>query len=123
MDKENIVLTLDYCLPWHLYVFALLRVTLIRCDLGEADVAYATSDGSVGFVKIRQQLVAMDIVFPFAYGYRIETTVVKDCLVYNPSFAAEVSAVQWLQIPNRNVCIDLLSVQQAYHSTENSPSL
>lgn len=74
---------------------------------GEGYLAYGTSDGSVGLVKISQTLLEED-GFSFVPKYNIKVDLVhyRSQMVYESQNLAGITALRWIKIVGRNVYSD-----------------
>ena len=81
-----------------------LTIKILSQFPGEGYLAYGTSDGSVGLVKISQTLLEED-GFSFVPEYKVKVDLVHDRsqMVYESQNLAGITALRWVKIAGRNV--------------------
>jgi hypothetical protein len=74
-------------------------------SIGEGYLAYGTSDGSIGLVKISQTLLEEDS-FSFVPKYNVKVDLVhqRSQMVYESQHLAGITTLRWIEIAGRNVC-------------------
>ena len=84
---------------------------------GEGYLAYGTSDGSVGLVKISQALLEED-GFSFVPKYNVKVDLVhhRSQMVYESQNLAGITAMKWIKIVGRNVYSDSIIATEKYLS-------
>lgn len=91
--------------------------------LGEGYLAYGTSDGSVGLVKMSQTLLEEE-GFSFVPKYNVKVDLVhhRSQMVYESQDLAGITALRWIRIVGRNVYSDTIIPTEIVLISFYSPS-
>ncbi|KAJ3511250.1 hypothetical protein NLJ89_g4210 [Agrocybe chaxingu] len=101
-EEPEYVGTLSVAEVWITHV-ALAGWNIVEPGHYEGQLAYGTSDGTVGLVKITQKLRLVDDRFSFVPRYTIETTFEQeDELVYGPQGNKGMTSMRWVLVPGRS---------------------
>jgi len=74
-------------------------------NTGEGYLAYGTSDGSIGLVRITQILLEEDnFSFVPKYNVKLDLDHHHSQMVYDSQNLAGTTAMRWINIAGRNVC-------------------
>jgi len=89
--------------PLYIHNIRFAKIHYSLLTLGEGYLAYGTSHGSVGLVKITQKLEEK-VEFSFSPQYTVQTTYdIASSLIYGSERKSGITAMRWIQIPGRSV--------------------
>lgn len=92
--------------------------------LDDGILAYGAADGSVGCIKVTQQLIVDETPFSFTPTYDITVTLEHEVvLVYNPPALTCITGLKWIDVPGRTVSPPHDVCTASYHPPSRSSSL